>query len=92
MLVKVPYVSVGKDHGDGSSSIRIYNNIDELVKDHYDYKEGCDFNTFKEKLLEDMDDCPYENGYLDSGYIELDIDFENKIVKSIKPFCVSMDC
>lgn len=64
-----------QDNGDGGYTTYVYNNEEELLKDHpvmEDLEPGSDEWEAKAKEILDEDD-PYENGYMGSKSFKVEI-------------------
>ena len=83
MKYTIPVVTRTQDNGDGGYTTYIYNNEDELIKDHplsksYQIIDGKYKETYAELSQSEIDDIlnednPYENGYIGSDTIEIEI-------------------
>ena len=73
------------DNGDGSTSVHLFNNREELEKDLEE--NGNDFNV---KDIESGDD-PYEYGTLTEHSIELEIDPDTGLAKLSQSITLTSD-
>jgi hypothetical protein len=77
-------VTLTRDHGDGSSSTYLYNNIDELILDHrlsedyFDYDNNGDIigskilpEKDKKEIIDKINNDPYEYGNIGKDSIKL---------------------
>lgn len=72
-----------QDNGDGGYTLYGYNSEDELIKDHPLAVDGeMDAKTRKDILQEDD---AYENGYIGSDRIEVEVDTVTQKVTLRKP-------
>jgi len=75
-IIEVEIYTIVRDCGDGGYSINCYNNIDELIKDHYHYQDNP---TEKMKELILSCDNEYEYGYLNKTIMKLKINKDGGI-------------
>tara|TARA_R110001632_G_scaffold6539_4_gene26717 strand:+ start:398 stop:694 length:297 start_codon:yes stop_codon:yes gene_type:complete len=61
-----------QDNGDGGYTMYAYNSNDELIKDHPDYDDGEITDERRAAILDG--ESEYEDGYIDSDTIEIEID------------------
>ena len=73
------------DNGDGSSSVHLYNNKDELVAE---LEETAFGSTLEE--IESGDD-PYEHGTLSEPSIELELDEDTGVIRLTRSISLSSD-
>lgn len=86
MYYTLKLVTLTRDHGDGSSSTYLYNNMDELLlehrlsEDYFDYDNNGDIigngilsEKDKKEILDKIDDNPYDYGSLGTDSIELEL-------------------
>lgn len=73
-----------QDNGDGGYTMRCYNTEEEMLTDHYEVRNASPekLEKVKEEILTEYD--PYNNGYLGSDTIEIEID-ENGVAKLAAP-------
>ena len=81
MIKTLNVVTRLQDNGDGGYSIHIYNNTDELLANHPKARDGVLTEDQKEEIL--SGDNEYENGYIDSGTIQVNI--EGDVATLAKP-------
>lgn len=76
--VTIDVVTRLQDNGDGGYTMYIYNNNQELLDDHpvLEYlKKEKESEEYKQKVKEILDEYdPYENGYIGSDTIEVEIE------------------
>jgi hypothetical protein len=75
MIVKLNVVTRLQDNGDGGYTMYVYNSQEEMLADHplaEDNNDGKLTEKQKKKILSGDDE--YENGYLGTDTITLDID------------------
>lgn len=85
MIYKIPVVTITYDNGDGGYSVFVYNDYDELIKDHRYADRMTD--ELRKEILSGEDE--YNNGYIDRDYIEIEIDINKETAKLRKPFSFS---
>ena len=75
MIVKLNVVTRLQDNGDGGYTMFIYNNQEEMLTDHPLAANNDDGKLTKKQKEDILDkDDEYENGYLGTDTITLDID------------------
>jgi hypothetical protein len=67
--IKIPVVVRTQDNGDGGYTVYLYNNEDELIKNHPANEEGDITDERREEILSEND--PYEDGYISHDEIVL---------------------
>ena len=70
-ICKINVVSRLQDNQDGGYTINVYNDTEEMLKNHPMAKDGELTEDQKRTILNAED--PYENGYLDKDVIEVEI-------------------
>lgn len=68
-IISVPVVVRTQDNGDGGYTVYLYNNEDELIKDHPASEDGEITEERRKEILNEND--PYEDGYISHDTIEL---------------------
>ena len=91
--IEIPVVTRLQDNGDGGYTMRIYNTEDELIADHPKSKKwDSEAKTYvkveltEEERLEILDEHdPYENGYMGSNTITVEVNEDGtyKLAKSL---------
>lgn len=87
--ITIPVVTRTQDNGDGGYTTRVYNNNDELIKDHPKSRKWYNGKyvdvQLSEKEIADIlnEDDGYENGYIGKSTITIEID-ENGVAKLAK--------
>ena len=72
--------SITQDCGDGGYTTHIYNDKEELVKDHALFEDNSDKDIHE--ILDMIDDDSYENGYLcGADTIDFQIKFDPSITE-----------
>lgn len=81
MKYKLDVVTRVQDNQDGGYTIYIYNNLDDLIKDHPNYDEDITQEEINDILNEED---AYENGYIGEDSFEVEVvDGVAKLVSNI---------
>jgi hypothetical protein len=91
--ITIPVVTRTQDNGDGGYTTYVYNNNDELIKDHPKSTKSVFIGNSRQyvdvhltqKEIDDIlnEDDPYKNGYIGKSTISIEID-ENGVAKLAK--------
>lgn len=72
MKIKIPVVMRLEDGMDGTWTVNIYNSEEEMLADHPLARKSKLTDKQKEEILSGEDE--YENGYINKGSIELELE------------------
>lgn len=82
MIQTIPVVTRLQDNGDGGYSLYAYNSEQELLADHPLARDGKMTEEVAKSILDEDD--TYENGYISSDSINVEIDANGQL-KLAKP-------
>jgi hypothetical protein len=85
MKIKIPVITLIQDDQAGGFSANVYNNNDELLKNHSALEdlEGDELEEKKQEILNGSNE--YENGYIGSAEIVIEINEKTGKAKLVKP-------